>query len=281
MAANRTLIPITDTRLVGFGNLIRKESRQWWGTGQWLVQTLIWLVIVNGMMAIVAMAGPKIEEDLAKQAISQEEAAAARMALEQTVLMVYFVFSGLATAVGVVIIEQDAIIQERQTGTLAWILSKPVSRSAFLLAKLLANSGGVLVTMVLVQGLVAYFIYQAATGITLPVLNFAFSLGLVYLLLVFYLALTLLLGMLFRSRGAVIGIPMVLIFGNQLAGIAPWLGKIMPWNLVMDLGPNQPALAVLLARGLPLPTVSPILGTALLSLIFITVGLWRFQYEEL
>jgi hypothetical protein len=96
----------------------------------------------------------------------------------------------------------------------------------------------------------------------------------------FYLSLTYMLGTLFRKRGAVIGIPMVMIFGNQLVGLAPWLGKIMPWNLVMDLGPDSPSLAVALAQGGPLPTATPIIGTAVLTIAFLAVALWRFQREE-
>ena len=106
------------------------------------------------------------------------------------------------------------------------------------------------------------------------------ALGRLALLLLFYLSLTYMLGTLFHSRGPVIGISMLLVFGNQLVGLAPWLGYIMPWNLVMDLGPQQPSLAIALAQGRPLPTVTPIIGTILLTVTFILVALWRFQREE-
>jgi hypothetical protein len=39
-------------------------------------------------------------------------------------------------------------------------------------------------------------------------------------------------------------------------------------------------LATALARGLPLPTITPIVGTAALTLVFIAVALWRFSREE-
>lgn len=281
MAGNSVLIPVKDRGwLNGFGNLFTNESHHWWGTWQWAIQVLIWMAIINGMLAMVALAAPKIEAAQARMEVSEVEAAAAIETLSETALRVFFIFSGLAPAVGVVIIGQDAIIQERQTGTAAWVFSKPVSRAAFLLSKISADALGILVTMVLAQGVVAYFIYKASTGIALSIPSSLAGLGLVYLLLLFYLSLTLMLGTLFRSRGPVIGIPMVLIFGNQLAGLAPWLSKIMPWNLVMDLGPEQPALAIMLAQGQPLPTVAPMIGTAVLSIVFIIVALWRFQQEE-
>jgi ABC-2 type transport system permease protein len=281
MASNSALIAVKDRRwLNGFGNIFRKENHAWWGTWQWVIQIAIWLTIVNGMMAMITLAAPKIEAAQARQEISEIEAGAAREALKQTALTVFFVFSGLAAAVGVVIIAQDALIGEKQSGTAAWVLSKPISRAAFLLSKLSADVLGVLVTMVAVQGIVAYWIYKAGTGLYLPIPGFLAALGLVLLLLVFYLSLTYMLGTLFRKRGAVIGIPMVLVFGNQLTGILPWLGKVMPWNLVMDLGPDSPSLAVALAQSQPLPTATPIIGTAILTVIFIAVALWRFQREE-
>ncbi len=281
MTRNSALIAAPDRGwLNGFGNLFRKESGQWWGTWQWVIQVFIWLAIVNGMLAMVLLAAPKIEAAQASHEIAAAEAAAAIQALAQTAVMVFFIFSGLAPAVGVVIIAQDALVGERQSGTAAWVLSKPISRLAFMASKLASDALGILITMVLAQGVVAYTIYKVGTGISLPIPGCLAALGLLYLALLFYLSLTYLLGVLFHSRGPVIGIPLLVIFGNNLAGLLPWLGKVMPWNLVMDLGPDRPALAVLLAQGQPLPTILPILGTLALTIIFIAVALWRFQREE-
>jgi ABC-2 type transport system permease protein len=281
MAGNSALIAVKNRGwLNGFGNIFRKESHAWWGTWQWVIQVAIWLAIVNGMLAMVTLAAPKIEAAQAAREISDIEASEAREALKQTALTVFFVFCGLAPSVGVVIIAQDALIGEKQSGTAAWVLSKPVSRAAFLISKFSADALGVVVTMVGVQGIVAYLIYKAGTGISLPIPGFLAALGLVLLLLVFYLSLTYMLGTLFSKRGAVIGIPMVMVFGYNLTGLLPWLGKILPWNLVMDLGPNQPSLAIALAQGKPLPAVTPIIGTAVLAVIFLVVALWRFQCEE-
>lgn len=285
MASNSSLIPLQHRgELNGFHSLLRKENHEWWGTWQWLVQIIIWLVIVNGMLAIVTLTPPRIEASQASQAASEAQGASpadmAQDAVARAGLMVFFLFSGLAPAVGVIIIGQDTIIEERRTGTAAWVLSKPVSRTAFLLSKFVSNTLGILVTMVLVQGVVAYWIYKAGTGISLPIPAYAAGLGLVYLVLLFYFSLTMMLGVLFSSRGPVVGIPMLLVFGNQLAGLMPWLGKIMPWNLVMDLGPHKPALAVALAQGQPLPEITPILGTVVMTVSFIVIALWRFQKEE-
>jgi ABC-2 type transport system permease protein len=281
MASNSTLIMVKDHGwLNGFGNMFRKENHAWWGTWQWIIQVVIWLTIVNGMLAMVTLTAPKIEAAQARRQINADMAAATAGVIDQTALMVFFIFSGIAPAVGVVILAQDALIGEKQAGTAAWVFSKPVSRVAFLLSKLSADALGILATMVIIQGAVAYVIFKAGLGNTLPLSGYLAALGLVFLLLVFYLSLTYMLGTLFRKRGAVIGIPMALVFGNQLTGILPWLGKVMPWNLVMDLGPNHPALAVVLSQGQPLPTVTPIIGTAFMTIVFTAVAMWRFRREE-
>ena len=132
MATNATLTAVKDRRMLnGFGNLFANENHHWWGTWQWVIQALIWMAIINGMLAMVVLAAPKIEAAQQEMELSDAEAAAALETLAETALRVFFIFSGLAPAVGVVILGQDAILQERQTGTAAWVLSKPVARAAF------------------------------------------------------------------------------------------------------------------------------------------------------
>jgi len=281
MASNALLKSVPDRGwLNGFGNMFRKETHAWWGTWRWSIQVAIWLVIVNGMLAIVTLNQPKIEAAQARREISATESTVVTRTLEQTALMVFFLFCGLGPAIGVVILAQDALISEKQSGTEAWVFSKPVSRVAFLLAKFSSDALGILVTMVAIQGLVAYAIIKAGTEAKLPLSGFLFALGLIFLLLVFFLTLTYMLGILFHKRGAVIGIPMILVFGNQLTGIFPWLGRIMPWNLVLDLGSNYPALSIALVNGQQLPTVCPIIGTIIFIIIFLVISLWRIQREE-
>jgi ABC-2 type transport system permease protein len=126
----------------------------------------------------------------------------------------YFLIAAMLPTFGVIVLGQDAIIQERQTGTAAWVLSKPVSRAAFILAKLFADAWGVLVTMVLLQGVIAYAIYKYATGISLSIPGWLAGLGMVYLFLISVQALTLMLGTLVKSRGQLLGISTAYVAGN-------------------------------------------------------------------
>jgi hypothetical protein len=37
----------------GLANLLGKENRAWWASRRWLVQSVVWTVVVNGGVALV------------------------------------------------------------------------------------------------------------------------------------------------------------------------------------------------------------------------------------
>jgi len=276
MAANSVFQPVNEHGWrTGFANLFRKESRDWWGTRAWLVQTLIWTAILNGLLATLLFAVPPE----ASQASAPSGLAASK---DVTGLMVFFIMAGIALSIGTIILGQDEIIDEKKQGTAAWILSKPVSRTAFVLAKLFANALGILIVMVLVQGALAFVQVSIVRGSLLPIGPFVGGLALVFLNLMFYLTLTIMLGALFKDRGGVIGIPMAILFGYQiLLGIAPFLGEIMPWGLTSPLDQRSGmSLAMAVVLGQPLPSVMPIIATALWCVVFTAVAVWRFNRDE-
>ncbi|MCC6192656.1 MAG: ABC transporter permease subunit [Anaerolineales bacterium] len=265
MATNAELLPVRESGWrMGFANLLRKEMGAWWRTRAWLFQFLLWLSILNGMLAMLLWG------------IGEERPAPAQ-AVE-----IFLILSGIALPIGGLIVGQDALIEEKQTGAAAWILSKPVSRPSVILTKLIAHGLGFLVTGVVLQGLGAYLQISAAAGRAWPAANFAAALGLVYLNLLFYLTLTLMLGALFSSRGPVLGIGFGLLFGYQLViGLANGvLAYVGPWALVVSTPMVPTPLSVALALGQPLPTVVPIVVTALWCLLFTVVAIWGFSREE-
>ena len=111
--------------------------------------------------------------------------------------------------------------------------------------------------------------------------------GLNYLNLFFYLTLALMLSTFFNARGPVLGIAVVVAWSGPMQFVtqpllkyAPWLSSILPWRLLMQVG-NREALAGFLAVGYRLPTVTPIVATALWCVLFVAVSLWRFSREEM
>lgn len=253
-------------RLMGFASMFRKENREWWRTRTWLVHAIIWLLLINGaVFGTLITPVPPEAEDMPPQSGT----------------MIFVILSGLMTGLGIILVMQGSILDEKKSGTAAWVLSKPLSRPAFILAKLAANSLAALLIMVALQGAVAFVLMRAFDPSPPALGPFLAGLGLLALHLLFYLTLTLMLGTLFKDRGAVIGIAIGLLFGAQfVAGLLPVLVHIMPWTIVMPINANPQALAYQVMSGQPLPTVTPIFGTAVLIVVFVGVALWRFEREE-
>ncbi|MFX0052899.1 MAG: ABC transporter permease subunit, partial [Candidatus Hermodarchaeota archaeon] len=100
----------------GLNNLLSAEFGRW-GTKDWYIIMGLWLVIINGsLLGILSGA-----EDVT------------------ATLIILGLLAGMFPVINVVIVSQDVIIGEKETGTAAWILSKPVSRSAYILSKLIGN----------------------------------------------------------------------------------------------------------------------------------------------
>jgi len=281
MASNVALHPTRNRRWFGgFGNIFSKENHQWWGTWRWLIQVAIWLVLINGFVLLITVLLPNLSK--MKQAIetmSASQAAEVQASIISQGLAYFFIMSGIVAGAGVAIFAQDALIGEKRTGTAAWLLSKPVSRTAFLLAKLAADAIGILVTIVIAQGVIGYFVLRVGTGVWFQVPDFLAAMGLVTLFLFFMLSLTYMLGTLSDSRGLVVGVPLLLLFLANFGNLVPVLAKIMPWNLITDMR-YSPSMAILLAKGEPLTTITPIIGTAVLTVLFIVVAIWRINREE-
>jgi hypothetical protein len=90
------------------------------------------------------------------------------------------------------------------------------------------------------------------------------------------------LGSFFDSRGPVIGIPLGILFLQQnLIGFIPTFGYVLPWNLVVPMG-NTPSLVTSLITNIPVQPSQLITLAAIVveSILFILIGLWRFNREE-
>jgi len=263
ISKNRLQIDGTRGWLSGFVNMLCLENGKWWGTRKWLVQSGAWLVIMNGMLAMMLWGMISFAPD---QAMTGEAA-----------LMSFIPYMGQFSAIGIAILTQGAIIDEKKSGTAEWILSNPVSRTAFILAKLVANNIGVMVTVILLQGLVGYAqisLYQGSYLQPAAYLSALRSLGLHSL---FYVALVLMLGTFFKGRGPVLGISIAFTFvhgmlAELMAGFAPWLPQIIPEGLL--------SLATTQALGQPLPSIVPIIATTFWAVLFVSVAIWRFKREE-
>lgn len=245
---------------MGLANMLAKENQGWWRTRRWWIQCLIAMFFLNFFMLLNLMGNGSIDN-----AVNS-----------------YLYIAACVAPVAGIIMGQDAIQGERLAGTAAWVLSKPLRRPAFILAKLIAYGLGLLATWVILPGAVAYLELVVIGDTFLPVPGYIGMLALVYLNLLFYLTLALLLATLFQGRGPVLGITIFLVWSHMITPLGVLLRDVMPWRLLISLGRNGalPSLGKYLWQGFPLPAITPILVTAVWCVLFTGVALWRIRREE-
>jgi ABC-2 type transport system permease protein len=242
----------------GLSNLMGAAFGSWWRTRRWLIQTLLWTAVINGSLAAVIW-GEAPDE-----------------------LSVFTLFGVMTmfAAIAVIILMQEAIVGEKKSGTAAWVMSKPVSRPAFVLSKLVPNAVGVVVTMLAIPAAV-FAVQVAAAGIDISVGRFALGASVAALNLLFYLTLTLMLGTLFEASAPVIAIPLAFAFGQQLFAGIPGLAAFLPWSLLVPTQGSDVSVVGAIAAGQPLPATGAIIVTGLACVVFTAVAFWRFARTEL
>ena len=119
----------------GFRPLFVKENRKWWGTSRWWVQLLLWVIVLNGLLATILFVLPTLTTPEGEPVMPDSPIDGG--------IQIFFGIGALALAIAVPVLMQDEIISEKQSGTADWILSKPVARSAFILSKAAAHSTSV------------------------------------------------------------------------------------------------------------------------------------------
>jgi ABC-type transport system involved in multi-copper enzyme maturation permease subunit len=252
---------------MGLANMLGKELAAWWRTRMGWVQCLVALLVLNTLLELNLRGntGPNAVEN-------------ATMAL--------IITAALCVPLAAVSLAQDSILGEKHSGTAAWVLSKPLRRPAYVLAKLIAHGLGLFVAWSALPGAVAYLQLLKPGGGCFTPLRVAGVMGLNYLNLLFFLTLALMLATFFNGRGPVLGISLVLAWAGPMPFIsapiqkyAPWLYDVLPWKLLIDFNTNR-SLAMYLANGRPLPTVTPIIATAVWCVLFTAVATWRMSREE-
>ncbi len=246
----------------GLGNLLRAGFHTWWKTNTWWVHALIWTGVINVMLAAILWGADELN---ASDGVG-----------------LFCLFSALFPTVAVIIIMQGAIVGEKQLGTAAWVLSKPVSRQAYIISKLVPNAVNMVASMLFFPA-VAAFIQFMVVGAEVSLLGFFLGWAVVVLNMLFYLTLTVMLGAMMDKRGGVIGIALGFLFGQQyLVGMIPPLAKVLPWTLIFPTGDEiSGAIAPGLMLGQTPTTVLPVIFTLLAVGVFVAVALWQFEKQEL
>jgi ABC-2 type transport system permease protein len=188
----------------------------------------------------------------------------------------FFGLGFMLLAVDVVILSLDSVLGEKQSGTAEWVLSKPVSRSAFILAKLIAHTIPILLLLVALPSAMAYGLFLLK-GVSVPD-TFLVAVGLMGMHTLFYLVLTIAGGVFLTNRNTLLAITLGSALGGVLLAnlVAPFV-MWTPWPLA--------AIASGLVAGaeeaLPGMLFLPVVFTAFWSLVGIIAALIGFNRVEL
>ncbi len=222
----------------GFGLLLRKELLE-----QTRTMRLYVVAIVFALFAIVSPLTAKYLPEIVK-ALAGDQVSLVGLIPTPTVGDAVDQFLKNLTQFGALIailLAMGMVATEKDRGTAAFILTKPVSRGAFLAAKLVAIAGTLLVATI-AAGILGYY-YTAVLFEALPVGGYAAMCALLWLSLVVFAALTFLGSTLTSSSAAGAGIGVVFLVVTGIVAALPNVGRYMPEMLA------GPARALALGQG--------------------------------
>ena len=187
-------------QLAGLSNLMNIELLNWFKTKKIWFHLTLWSTLLFGL---VVLAGIK-------------------QYTENLSIGMYLNFYGVFGAIGVILSVQGVLIGERRSGITSWLLSKPISRTSYIVSKFLGNLSGFFVSMGLFPLILNIAYVSVRSEYILPVSRFLVFISCIIIYLSFYLSLTIMLGTIFLNRGLVAGIPLGVFFAQSLlSGVLP------------------------------------------------------------
>jgi ABC-2 type transport system permease protein len=152
------------------------------------------------------------------------------------------------------------VVQEKERGTAAFFLTRPVSRETFLLAKFAALTVTFLTSLALAA--IGCWYYTQVLFEPLPWGPFLVLNGLMLVVFLVYMALALLASTLARTNGVAVGLAFVALIIVGVFGALPTIGNYFPgrlfsWGASLMIGGNAPAW----------PAFGISLGTIVLALL--------------
>ena len=225
--------------LAGFNGLFRKELTEWRRARRtWIVllvsAAFMTLSALNSWLQSVLPAD--VTEGAPAPIFDPMTNLGQGVASQIFVVAAIFAVMGLITA-------------ERESGTLAWTASKPVSRSAIWLSKLVASSAVLWVVAAIVPLVATVALVLAIYGPLplVPLLIIAAGMGMATVL---YIAVALAASTVVTSQAAVAGIAIGFMFLPQLMGLVVPSMELMPqsilmWSIATAMGESAGCLTAL------------------------------------
>ncbi len=212
-------------RFAGLGSLVRKERMEWSrGRRTWAV------AVVTTLLMVLTAANAWINTTLRELLPSEETADLEPLSMAPMDNIGMAVSAQLFVVVAILALA-SLVVRERESGTLAWVASKPVSRSSIFAAKWIA--AGVMLAIVAavvplgITTAMAVPMYGAPDGLAIV----ALGAGMVALM-VFYAVLALTFGTLLPSTAAVAGATYAVFALPLFVGFTPIITQFLPNSIL-------------------------------------------------
>jgi ABC-2 type transport system permease protein len=226
---------------------MRREQAKWWRSRRWWMQIALWLVLLGAFSALM-YATVAFEGRIPGMEMDDDDPALAEVIQADAGNFVINNLTGIATSlmsIAVIILTSGHIINELDRGITAWLLSKPTTRTAYVLAKVGPDALGFLVTMLVIPMTAVYLVMNAISTVAYPPVNFGLALLVTLVLLMFWHSFTLMLSVVTRSSQIALGVALGLnLFGPQLIRLfadqlpqqfVSIIDAIAPWNLSLTI----------------------------------------------
>jgi ABC-2 type transport system permease protein len=251
----------------GLGALVRKDTTEWVrGKRAWVVAIAVSLFMVltaaNGAITTyVRKAYPSAEtEGLPWPSLDPLTNLAAGIASQLFLMAAIFAVASL-------------IVHERETGTLAWVASKPVSRGSIWLSKWVSST--------VLLSIAAVVVPVVLTIVTVVVLYGPVPLPTIAMVVVGMVAATALFAAVGLAAGTVVpGQPGIVAIGLAVLYLVPVLAGLLPFHLEPYLPTSILGWSIAAASGADAGIVTPIAwAIGLVALIGFSVR--RMEVQEL
>ena len=253
--------------MTGIGLLLRKEVRE-------QVRTLRLLVVV-AVFALFGLLSPVLARYTREIVDALGAGQFGGMIPAPTVGDAVIQFTknvGQFGALIAVLISMGSVAAEKERGTAAFVLTKPISRGAFIGAKVVAI--GLLLALATAIAGVLCWVYTLLLFEALPVPGFTGAVLLVWLSLAVFASATFLASVVTRSGLVAGGIGFGALIGAGILSALPGIGPYLPTSLW------GAADALALGR-VPDPLAGPVLVNVALVAGALGLALWRFRRQEL
>jgi ABC-2 type transport system permease protein len=253
--------------VTGLGTLLRKELLEQWRTTRLPVVATVFL-LVGLSSPLLARFTPEILKavggDQFQIVLPPPTAADAYDQLAKNL--------GQFGALIAVLLPMGSVATEKERGTAALILTKPVSRAAFLLAKLVAIATTLGISTVIAAA--GAWFYTLVLFEPLPIAGFAAATLLQWLALIVYATITFLGSTLTRSALAAAGLGVAALIVLGILSIVPAVGRYLPTGL----GASAHGLALGQAG---IDVIGPMMAAVGLVVGIFTVAWLAFRRQEL